>query len=1244
LDGENPAGRTTVYEEIMGHTHPGVGELIDGRYRILSRLGEGGGGEVFAAERLGDKSDCAVKILPGRRFSRDAGSAIFREFAMLARLSHPSIVRVFDVGVFPSGVPYLVMARIRGEPVPVPLPTNLFDDFTIRVLEILRYIHSQDHLHGDIKLENLLLCDGKPVLIDFGLSAGDETETSLRGGTPAYLAPELKLGGLPDKQSELFSLGVLLFMLASGRNPPAAEKEREKTLAQSSCSGRYRSAILSLLAERPDKRPPSIGALVKDLTGHFSFPSPLSPAGVILTGREREEKKINEKLQRLEKGRGTWLAITGAEGFGKTRLLDELRVLARLKSIIVFRGEGSGEKAPFSSVTGILERIQRMCSNDIALEAQLGEVGVLIKESMYPGEDSGVDRLVKGARNERLFMVYEAVVRFLTDVSIRFPMAILIDDIHLCDRESREVYFYLGRHIDVSRILLAVSAPDIDSLGADQELLLYATILQLSPLSLTETRKLARRLLETGETSEELGIKLHADSGGAPLLINDLCAMLVDHGAVRIEDDCAVLSKPLSRRREETDSDSGKLTASLMGDERSLFEIVALFDRPVTRSMLETLTGYTAETLNILLETLSRKGLVRIGEELEVGNPHPVYAKTVRTGMNPEQKQKLHNRIAELLCLRKEQVSATVSPEELAYHFSRGFDSTRAVPFLIQAAGRAMKASAFFEALEYYKSALNTAPPVKKSLSHFLLERTAFLQNMLGRQEDAESCLVQLFSKKGVSSRTRSMALKTRADILRERGQQLEAKQILLEACSGNMAPVPHALARMDLGIMMHVTGEREAGEKELLAVERLLKSIELVGNTRLHRGLGHAWLHIGRFDRAERIFETGLKLARAAGDLFATANFYTSLGLCAVQRGEPDKGEGFITLSLQLRVKIGDILGRSVCLLNLGSIYLARNDLDRALKVFLESLELAYASGYQKVRIQLYTNIGTLYHRKGDLDKVLYYMERSIRLSQESKNIAFFTKVVNNKAIFLLKKGEWERSLFLLQRVLALNSRIRSTRQIVLNLCNIGYLFMITGEFKKSEKIFLASMERFGEIPEKVLINNLTNLGELSRRIGRLKKAEKHLLRAEGLARRRKHGSTEMIEILCRLSELYLDMDQSERVMSLLGEAVEYASESDTGESDGDIHRLFGRFYFATGAAHRAENSFEKAVRAAREAANPYSIARALLDYGICLVKRGRMSSAIEKLHEAESLFESMGAPLELARTYETLGILEDA
>lgn len=1227
----------------MQNTHLGAGEMIDGRYRILSHLGKGGGGEILAAERLGDKSECVIKILPGGRFTRDAGSALFREFATLARLSHPSIVRVFDMGILAPGIPYLVMARIRGESVSPPLPPDVFEDFALRIIETLRYIHTQGLLHGDIKLENLLIRNGIPVLIDFGMAAWGRDSDKIIGGTPAYMAPELKIGALPGRRSELYSLGVLLFLSATGCFPAETGKEHKNLLSESGIRSRFCHSILALLAEEPGKRPSSAGVLIRDLKGRYSFPSPLSPAGVVHTGREREEKRINEKLERLEDGRGALLIITGAEGFGKTRLLDELRVLARLKCVKVFRTEGSGEKTPFSSVTGIVKRIQKVCENDLALEARLSEVDILINRSLFPGEVQEFGRLVEGTREERLYIVYEAVVRAFTDVSIRFPMAILVDDIHLCDRESRELYFYLGRHIEVSRIILAVSAPDAGLLGVSDEFMVNAMFLRLSPLSLGATRSLAGRLFETGGVSDDLGVKLHIQSGGAPLLINDLCAAFVNDGSARIEDDIAVIAGPSFRKRIQAGSGSRKLLAALSVEERRLFELVTLFDRPVRRDVFETLTQYPSDRLNSSLDELSRKGLIRIDEEFRIGNPHPVLEKVVRTGMKPGVKQGLHKRIAALLCLEKEYSPGSVSPEELAYHFSRGPDSSRAVPFLIQAAGHAMKSSAYSEALEYYESALAAAPPSRKALNRFLLERTAFLQNMVGQQEDAERSLGKLFSKKGVSSRTRSMALKTRADIMRKHGKHEEAIQALEEACAGNLAPVPHVLARMELGIAMHVVGNRDAGERELLAVERSLKGLDPDGLTRLHLGLGHAWLRTDRFERAERSFESGLKLARAEGDLIATSSFYSSLGLCAVWRGDPDKGEGYFTLSHQLRVKTGDVIGRSVCLLNLGSIYLARNDLDRALEVFLESLELVYSSGYQKIKIQLFTNISTLYYRRGELDKVLYYMERSIQLSQESNNVAFFTKVVNNKALLLLKNGEWERSLLLLQRVLALNSRLHSTRRIVLNLCNIGYLFMVTGRFLKSEKIFKASMERFGDIPPKVMLNILTNLGELNRRIRRFRKAEKYLLRAEGMARRTTQGSVEMIEILCRLSELYLDMGVPGRVMPLLGEALEFAAEFDTGEYDGDIHRLFGRFHSTVGTTHKAEISFEKSVGAARKAANPHSIGLALLDHGICLVKRGRINNAVEKLHEAESIFETLGAPLELARTYEFLGIIED-
>lgn len=214
-----------------------------GPYRLQRRLGRGGQGEVWLGEdpRLGRR--VAIKLLRGVAFATADGLARFRREAEVAsQLDHPGICPVYDVG-FASGVPYLVMRYLEGQPlaealpglVPHPGPQlghQLRRVATIveRLATALHAAHEAGVLHRDVKPQNVMLTAGDvPVLLDFGLArlVGDDTlftRTGDRFGTPAYLAPE-QLAEPPapcDRSVDVYGVGIVLYECLTGRRPFAA--------------------------------------------------------------------------------------------------------------------------------------------------------------------------------------------------------------------------------------------------------------------------------------------------------------------------------------------------------------------------------------------------------------------------------------------------------------------------------------------------------------------------------------------------------------------------------------------------------------------------------------------------------------------------------------------------------------------------------------------------------------------------------------------------------------------------------------------------------------------------------------------------------------------------------------------------------------------------------------------------------------------------------------------------------------
>jgi serine/threonine-protein kinase len=213
-----------------------AGQVI-GAYTLRSRIGQGGMGSVWLAERSDGRYEgtVAVKLLNASLVDRDGEARFRREGSVLARLRHPHIAHLTDAGVSPSGQPYLVLERVDGERIDrfcdarnlgVEARVRLFLD----VLAAVAHAHANLVVHRDIKPSNVLVTtDGRVKLLDFGVAklleseGGGEVTALTREGqsalTPEYAAPEQLTGGDVTTVTDVYALGVLLYVLLTGRHP-----------------------------------------------------------------------------------------------------------------------------------------------------------------------------------------------------------------------------------------------------------------------------------------------------------------------------------------------------------------------------------------------------------------------------------------------------------------------------------------------------------------------------------------------------------------------------------------------------------------------------------------------------------------------------------------------------------------------------------------------------------------------------------------------------------------------------------------------------------------------------------------------------------------------------------------------------------------------------------------------------------------------------------------------------------------
>jgi serine/threonine protein kinase/formylglycine-generating enzyme required for sulfatase activity len=281
-----PGGNVPLFQDLTG-------QVIDGKYQIIAKIGTGGMGDVYRAKRVIFGDEAAIKVLHlNQSQNPQAVERFFHEAKTSAKFKHHNAVSIYDIGTTPQGVPYLVMELVQGKNLrqllreQKTISLDLIVTITMQTCSALDEAHRLGIIHRDIKPENIVLsrtATGWQIkVLDFGIAKvqGDlNSNLTLPGnalGTPQYMSPEQCLGEPLDSRSDIYSFGVVLYEMLCGAVPFNAavataivvqhvnQKPPPLSNHQADISTNINKVVLRALEKKREKRPKTAGTLAKE--------------------------------------------------------------------------------------------------------------------------------------------------------------------------------------------------------------------------------------------------------------------------------------------------------------------------------------------------------------------------------------------------------------------------------------------------------------------------------------------------------------------------------------------------------------------------------------------------------------------------------------------------------------------------------------------------------------------------------------------------------------------------------------------------------------------------------------------------------------------------------------------------------------------------------------------------------------------------------------------------------------------
>jgi eukaryotic-like serine/threonine-protein kinase len=768
------------------------------RFQVVRQLGMGGMGVVYEAIDLERGEKIALKTL--RNVDSNAILLLKQEFRALGNLLHPNLIRLGEL--FESrGSWFFTMELIKGQELMPWLrggdSARLRDTLT-QLVTGLGALHDAGRVHRDVKPSNVLVANGRAVLLDFGLATrhdrGDQSSWTDAAvvGTPDYMAPEQATARPIGPEADWYSVGVILYEALTGRLPiegrpleVVMEKQRVVPPPPSHYVPDVPKDLDQLCSEMleidPAKRP-SRGQILRRLgapvridntpTPRADTPSMTPPTQrQMFVGRESELELLKLALKASKSGEPVTILVEAESGMGKSALAEHFLDSLDRSEVVVLRGKCyERESVPYKAIDGVIDSLSRYMARLPDKEAaSLLPFHISLLAEVFPVL-RGVKVIVEQPRaphvpdpQEQRRRVFAALRELLARLGNRHTVVLLIDDLHWADEDSFALLDAILHPPEAPRLLLVSTAWPR---GHDDHPIQFGSDLRtmvLGPLGTPETERLARALFNAvrAPVTEPTLATVVRESHGHPMFV----AELVRHAALRGDtgDADAVI---------RLDDVLAERIDALEPAERELLELVAIAGRPLALEMAGRALEVTPTSLVPLVGYLQSANLLRAtgrGRRDQVEPYHDRIRRAV-TARAEERKPYLHRRLA----ISFEAV-ADSPPMLVGVHWERAGEPARAASHYMRAGDLASEAFAFDRAVRLYERCIALDPDPSRELRIKLADALA----NAGRGREAADVYLAVAGETTIAAEKMELERKAAHQLLR--GGHIDDGLVVLE-------------------------------------------------------------------------------------------------------------------------------------------------------------------------------------------------------------------------------------------------------------------------------------------------------------------------------------------------------------------------------------------------------------------------------------------------------------------------------